>query len=223
MRSKFVKTNQSLKFFPFLFLFGMMICGPSAVHAEVAVAATVPPAEASDPKVQASLEFVKSTAEKGLTFLSDPQSTQDQKKSEFKKLLNSSFDLQTIARFALGRYWNQATPAQQKEYSELFRKMVVEVYANRFGDYKGQSFDVKSARSISDKDTMVTSLIVPTDGSENIQVDWRVRNKDGAYKIVDVLVTGVSMSVTQRSEFASVIQRGGGKVDVLIQYLKEKF
>ena len=100
--------------------------------------------------------------------------------------------------------------------------MVVNVYAQRFGDYKGQKFEVKSARPVGNGDVLVTSFIIPTDGSDNIQVDWRVRNKGGTMKIVDVLVSGVSMSVTQRSDFSSVIQRGGGSVDVLLKYLKEK-
>jgi phospholipid transport system substrate-binding protein len=130
--------------------------------------------------------------------------------------------MDTIGRFALGRYWNTASPAQQKEYSALFKKMVVEVYTQRFGDYKGQKFEVKSARPVGNGDALVTSFIIPTDGGDNIQVDWRVRNKNGAMKIVDVLVSGVSMSVTQRSDFSSVIQQGGGKIDVLIDYLRKK-
>jgi phospholipid transport system substrate-binding protein len=100
--------------------------------------------------------------------------------------------------------------------------MVVNVYTQRFGDYKGQKFEVKSARPVGNDDVLVSSFIVPTDGSDNIQVDWRVRNRGGSIKIVDVLVAGVSMSVTQRSDFSSVIQRGGGKLDVLIDYLKQK-
>lgn len=189
---------------------------PHATHAEDA-------AKANDPKVSGALQFVKSTAEAGLTFLSNANSTQEQKKSEFRKLLNNSFDLDTIGRFTLGRYWNAATPAQQQQFLTLFRKMVVAVYANRFGDYKGQKFEVKSARAISDTDTLVTSFIVPVDGGENIQVDWRVRSKGGNNKIVDVLVSGVSMGVTQRSDFSSVIQRGGGDINVLLEHLKKDF
>jgi phospholipid transport system substrate-binding protein len=171
---------------------------------------------------QVALDFVKATAEKGLTFLSKPNSTEAEKKAEFKSLLNSSFDMDSIGRFTLGRYWNVATPAQQQEYLTLFRKMVVNVYTQRFGDYKGQKFQVKSARPVGNGDVLVMSEIVPTDGSDNIQVDWRVRSKGGSQKIIDVLVAGVSMSVTQRSDFSSVIQRGGGKLDVLIDYLKQK-
>lgn len=170
-----------------------------------------------------ALAFVKSTAEAGLTFLSNPKIGEDGKKAEFKKLLNGSFDLDTIGRFSLGRYWTQATPAQQREYMGLFKKMVIEVYSNRFGEYQGQKFEVKTARAISDTDSMVTSFLIPNNGGENVQIDWRVRNKAGSTKIVDVYVAGVSMGVTQRSDFSSVIQRGGGNLDVLIKYLKDKF
>ena len=120
---------------------------------------------------QGALDFVKSTAEKGLTFLSNPSSSHEQKKKEFKRLLDNSFDLETIGRFALGRYWNAASPAEQKEYQALFRKMVVEVYANRFNDYKGQKFEARTFRSIGNNDTLVTSYIVPSDGGTNVQVD----------------------------------------------------
>lgn len=191
------------------------------VQAADLVAVTAAP-QSSNQNEQVALNFVKDTAEKGLTFLSKPNSSDEEKKAEFKKLLNSSFDMESIGRFTLGRYWNVATPAQQKEYQALFRRMVVNVYAQRFGDYKGQKFEVRSARPVGNSDVLVSSFIVPTDGSDDIQVDWRVRNRDGAIKIVDVLVAGVSMSVTQRSDFSSVIQRGGGKLDVLIDYLKQK-
>ncbi len=203
--------------FPFKTFLSML-----AVAMVVVFGASVGEARAGGPGEQAALDFVKATAERGLTFLSKPNSSEDEKKAEFRSLLNTSFDMDSIGRFSLGRYWNTATPAQQKEYMSLFRKMVVNVYAQRFGDYKGQKFEVKSARPVGETDALVTSYIVPTDGTENIQVDWRVRSKGGSMKIVDVYVAGVSMSVTQRSDFASVIQQGGGKIEVLIKYLKDK-
>lgn len=184
-----------------------------------ASALTVSAAQSSE-TAEGAFKFVQSTAEAGLKFLSNPQSPRDEKKKEFRKLLDNSFDLDTIGRFALGRYWNTATPEQRKDYLTQFRRMVVDVYANRFDDYKGQKFEAASFRAISPTDTLVTSYIKPADGSPDIQVDWRVRFKGNTYKIVDVLVSGVSMSVTQRSDFASVIQRGGGNIDVLIDHLK---
>ncbi|OFW89239.1 MAG: hypothetical protein A3J37_03710 [Alphaproteobacteria bacterium RIFCSPHIGHO2_12_FULL_45_9] len=203
-------------------LAALVLLGFFATPVQAADLVAVTAAKPASNNEQIALNFVKDTAEKGLTFLSKPNSTEEEKKAEFKQLLNNSFDMESIGRFTLGRYWNVATPAQQKEYQALFRKMVVNVYAQRFGDYKGQKFEVRSSRPVGNDDVLVSSFIVPTDGSDNIQVDWRVRNRGGSIKIVDVLVAGVSMSVTQRSDFSSVIQRGGGKLDVLIDYLKQK-
>ena len=101
--------------------------------------------------------------------------------------------------------------------------MIAGVWAERFENYQGQKFELRSARSDenSDKDTLVSSVIIPA-GNPEIPVDWRVRFKDGHYKIVDVIVNGVSLSVTQRSDFASVIQRGGGNVQVLLTNLRQQ-
>src|SRR5690606_29811064 len=81
------------------------------------------------------------------------------KSAEFRSLLNESFDMSTIGRFALGTYWKSATPAQQKEYMKLFNNMIVKVYSKRFSDYKGQKFEVKGVRKETEKDFVVTSFI----------------------------------------------------------------
>jgi phospholipid transport system substrate-binding protein len=162
--------------------------------------------------------FIASMGDRGINFLGNTSMTEEAKKAEFRDLLNDSFDMNTIARFSLGTYWRSATPAQQKEYMKLFNDMIVKVYARRFSDYKGQKFEVRSTRA-EGKDFMVTSFIVPVD-TPPVQVDWRVRNKNGAFKVVDIMVEGVSMAQTQRADFASVIQRGGGNIDVLLQHLR---
>ncbi len=173
---------------------------------------------AVSPAAEGAKNFIASMGDRGINFLGNASMSQDAKKAEFRQLLNDSFDMNTIGRFSLGTYWKAASPAQQQEYLRLFNNMIVKVYSKRFSDYKGQKFDVRSARP-EGKDSIVTSFIVPNDGPQ-VQVDWRVRNKGGSYKVVDIIVEGVSMSQTQRSDFASVIQRGGGKVDVLLQHLR---
>jgi phospholipid transport system substrate-binding protein len=164
-------------------------------------------------------KFIDNMADQALGFIANENMSKDQKAAKFKTLLESSFDMNTIARFALGRYWRTATNEQKKEYLRLFKDMVVSVYSGRFDEYEGQKFETRSSRNDGDKDALVSSFVVPDKGSE-IQIDWRVRHKNGKYQIVDVVVEGVSMSVTQRSDFASVIQRGGGNVDVLLEHLR---
>ena len=176
---------------------------------------------AASNQTEGAKNFIASMGDRGINFLGNQSMTQDAKTAEFSKLLNDSFDMATIGRFALGTYWKSATPAQQQEYNKLFKTMIVKVYSKRFSDYKGQKFEVRSARQENDKDSVVTSFIVPNDGPQ-VQVDWRVRNKGGSYKVVDIIVEGVSMSMTQRADFASVIQRGGGKVDVLLDHLRKQ-
>ncbi len=170
---------------------------------------------------EGSKSFIDSMAQRGLGFLVDEKLSTDAKASKFKDLLEDSFDMNTIARFALGRYWRTASDAQKKEYMDLFKKMIVTVYTARFNDYEGQKFETRSVRQDGDKDAIVSSFLVPDNGSE-VQIDWRVRKKNGSYQVIDVMVEGVSMSVTQRSDFSSVIQRGGGNIDVLLEHLRQQ-
>lgn len=164
--------------------------------------------------------FISNMGNKAIGFLSNDSLSQTQKEREFDKLLNRHFDMDTIGRFAAGKNWRSATSAQQSEYQKLFKNMIVRVYSGRFNDYNGQGFDVSGYKDSGKKDVLVTSYIIPSGGSK-VQVDWRVRNKGGDYQIVDVIIEGVSMSLTQRSDFSSVIQRGGGKFEVLLDHLRK--
>lgn len=166
--------------------------------------------------------FISTMSKRALDFLGNAQQTKTQKSESFRRLLEDNFDMETIGRFTLGKYWKTATPQQQVEYQKLFKKRVVEMYSERFSDYKGQAFQVTGSRPDGDNDTIVSSKIIPKDGTQSITVEWRVRLKNGQHRVVDVIVEGVSMSMTQRSDFSSVIQQGGGDVQVLINSLKNR-
>jgi phospholipid transport system substrate-binding protein len=154
-----------------------------------------------------------------VSLLSDKAMPDAKRREGFGKLLTNNFDLKTIGRFVLGRHWRDATPAQQKEYQSLFEKMVVGVYTQRFSDYSGQQLAVLGSYPVggSSKDVFVKSEIRQTDGPP-LAVEWRIRDHAGKYKIIDAVVEGVSMSVTQRSDFDAVIAAGG--IDGLIADLK---
>jgi phospholipid transport system substrate-binding protein len=169
---------------------------------------------------EAQTQFVKKMTDNAIAFLANPDLTTEDRKNEFRKLLRGHFDLPTIGRFVLGKYWKDASPAQQQEYQKLFAERVVNIYANRFKEYDGHKVEIRETRP-EGKDFLVTTFIV-SDSNPPVQVDWRVRTKSGVYKIVDVVVEGVSMSVTQRSDYASVIQSGGGSVEFLLEQLRAK-
>ncbi len=172
--------------------------------------------------VQGAQNFIQNVSARGLAFLRDESLNQTQRKNEFANLLRDSFDLRTIGRFALGIQWRQANDEQKKEYLKLFEGMVINTYAKRFEEYQGQEIVVERARAEGKRDAIVNSRIISTNGSPDVRLDWRVRYKDGQYRIIDVLVEGVSMSLTQRSEFSSIIQRGGGNIEALLVKLRER-
>ncbi|MES2728748.1 MAG: ABC transporter substrate-binding protein [Pseudomonadota bacterium] len=170
----------------------------------------------------AALNFVTRVTQEGLAFLEDTSLSQAQKKAKFRSLLTRNFDLNTIGRFALGTNWRVATPAEQQQYLKLFSNMVVEVYATRFDEYEGEKVQVQGVQPLAGSDSLVTSYIVPAGSGQKVRIDWRIRHNGSNMRVVDVIVEGVSMSVTQRAEFASIIQQGGGKVSHLIQHLQAK-
>ena len=164
-------------------------------------------------------KFIVSLTDQGIGFLSDSSISTEKQKAAFRKLLNKNFDMNTIARFSLGRHWRTASKPQRDEYLKLFKAMIIDVYSERFKDYEGQVINVKGSRKEGAKDILVLSTL-QQDSGPDVKVDWRVRNRNGQYKVIDVIVEGVSMALTQRSDFSSVVQRGGGDMEALLAHLR---
>ncbi|HTV88789.1 MAG TPA: ABC transporter substrate-binding protein [Stellaceae bacterium] len=142
-----------------------------------------------------------------------------QRLARFRELFRDDFDLPEIGRFVLGRYWRTASPDEQQEFLRLFQEYIVRAYSARLGQYAGEPFRVLGARP-DNGETVVTSQIVQQNG-QPISVDWYLLATPAGYKITDVYVGGVSMAVTERDEFASVIERSGGVAGLLAE-LRQK-
>lgn len=168
----------------------------------------------------AAKALVERLGDQAIKTIANADLDESAKKKTFKKLLSQNFDMATIGRFAMGKYWRQASPDQQAEYTRLYEKMIIDVYTARFNKYSGEAFNVTDSRIDDSGDIVVSSNVVPANGAP-VSVDWRVRPKSGSYRIIDVMVEGVSMAVTQRNDFAGVIQKGGGTVDALLDYLRK--
>lgn len=165
--------------------------------------------------------FIQSLGDRAILSLTEKTIPRKEREQRLRSILTDNFDVATIGKFAMGRYWKDASEKQRAEYLKLFENMVVQAYTNRFEDYAGEVFEVDGSMSASDTDMIVHSHIKPKDGPV-LNVDWRVRMFSGNYRVIDAIVEGISMSVTQRSDFASVIQQGGGTVDALITSLKKR-
>jgi phospholipid transport system substrate-binding protein len=145
----------------------------------------------------------------------------EERLARFRQLFHADFDGPGIARFVLGRYWRSASEEEQQEYLKLFENYVVYVYGTRLSNFNGEAFRVRGSRT-DESGTIVSTDIISPGREPPIKIDWRLIADNGAFKINDVVIEGISMMVTQRSEFASVIQRHGGKVGGLLALMREK-
>lgn len=167
-------------------------------------------------------KFVQELGDKAISLLANKELPIADKEAQFRQMLSDTFDLPTIARFVIGRSWQTATPEQQKEYMSLFESLVVKTYSDSFALYTGEGFKVRTVVPENDKDSIVNSDITHPDGSAPTTVSWRIRTKGEKMGIIDVVVEGVSMSLTQRQEYASVIQRNGGDIEALLKLMRQR-
>jgi phospholipid transport system substrate-binding protein len=174
-------------------------------------------AATTDPKA-----MIEGLVQQALALIRNKQLNGTVLEQQFKTLLDQNFDIPRISRFVLGRYWTAANPDDLKAFNDLFEKWVVRLYASRFKDYSGETVTVTAARSESDTSYVVQSQLIHPDGSPPAQINWHVTKADSGFKVVDVEVEGVSMALTEREEFASIIQRNGGSVASLNQAMQQK-
>ena len=165
--------------------------------------------------------FIRDTADRVITTYTG-EKADEQRAALFREILTKTFELKTIARFTLGRYWRIASPAQRAEYRRLFEDFLVLAYANRFRDLGGMQLRITSARKINKRDSLVLTEIASADARQPIRIGWRVRQTKDGLRIVDVIVDGISMSITQRDQFAAAIRAAGGKVEGLLAMLRDK-
>jgi len=133
----------------------------------------------------------------------------------------------------LGRYWWLASPAQQQEFLALFENNIVQTFSGRLSQYVESGDAPRVTGSKLDPEGVVVSSQInlangggPRAGGHGatvlpIRVDWHLTEQNGSYKISDVVVDGISMAVTQRTEFTSAIDRQGGQVQSLLTTLRQ--
>ncbi len=129
-------------------------------------------------------------------------------RERLRALLIESTDLGAVSRSALGRYWRLANDTQRVRYGALYPEYLLATYDGLLRQYSGGTFSVTRSQPLNDRETLVEGRIERPDGAP-IVLAFRVRKADDGFKLLDVLVERVSLLVTQRSEFASVIRNEG--------------
>ena len=140
--------------------------------------------------------------------------------------LEEGTDLTLLGRLVLGRYWRDANPQQRTMYLHLFRRYMVQTFVQRLRQYvsndpgqRAPAFQVVASRPVGNWDILVQSRVLPP-GSQPLRVDWRLRDRPEGPVVIDLIIEGISLLVTQRSEFAAVLERAG--VDGLLAELNAR-
>ncbi|HEV3008515.1 MAG TPA: ABC transporter substrate-binding protein, partial [Burkholderiales bacterium] len=129
-------------------------------------------------------------------------------------------DFEEATRLAVGRGWAQATPEQKKKLVSEFRNMLVRTYSNAIGAYEGQTMKVMPVRmKPADTDVTVHNQFIRP-GGKPVLIDYSMRKADKGWKIYDIVVEGVSLVLTYRSEFDAIVKQDG--IDGLIKRLAQK-
>lgn len=165
-------------------------------------------------------DFIDGVGKKVVAVLGDGSIPDSAKETQLQALFRESVDVDWIGRFVLGKYWRTASQEQQQRYLEHYSGFLIKSYTSKFKEYTGsETYDILGSKTDDQGRTVVTMALVRP-GEPKVMVDYKLRKEEGALRVFDIVVEGVSLLNTQRSEFASVVSRKG--LDYLIDQLQKR-
>ena len=165
----------------------------------------------------AEKDFVTNFADSAIDILSDDEILESEKNSKFTDLVMSAIDLNLISKFVLSKTWKNATDDQKERYIQAFKNYFINSYANKLDQYSGEQVEVVDAEEAG-KYVIVNSFIY-REGTDTLKINlkWRLLNKDGEIKIIDLNIEGISLIIAQREEFQSFLANNEGDLEKLIE------
>ena len=174
----------------------------------------------SDENLASSKVFVEKLGKQVVEKVSNTEITELERYNNFKKLYLSSFDNYYISRFVLGRYWKTIDKGVQKKFVDSFNNYIVATYAPKFKGWEGT---FKAVESLFENNYYNVKMDILNKEGPTLKMMWKMYlNKNKEFKILDVNIDGVSMLVTQRAEFLSVIKNHPNGVNGLIDAMNKK-
>jgi len=176
---------------------------------------------AGDPLTNPASMYVKALGDQALSTIHDASIPKEKKQATIEKLFKENLDFAWVGKFVMGRFWREATDDQKTRYLETYKNFLTKHYTSRFSEYTSGSFKVTDSKEIERGDSQVTMEIVSDEkGAAPVVIDYKIHKVNGAFKVYDIIVEGVSLITTQRSEFGAVLDRSG--IEGLISQLAAK-
>ncbi len=193
--------------------------GSSALVAAIiglsATIATVAPSSASNSVAES---FTQSMVDEGLGILRDKSIDVAARRARFHQFVVKNADARKTALFTLGQYRKGVSEPVLEQFVAAFRDYVTALYELRLEERKDSNLKVTG--SIANKADDVTVNTEATGSTkEPVKIAFRLIGAAGAFKVVDVQVSGVWISIEQRDQFASILSKNNGNVPALVTHL----
>jgi phospholipid transport system substrate-binding protein len=167
----------------------------------------------------AARAVVAETVKEVLAVLRDKSVPTEQRIHSIEEIVYGRFDLEVMSRLVLARNWKRFTDEQKAEYVEEFKKYLTNSYGSRIERYDQQKVEIVGEREEPRGDVVIQTKIVGGE-FEGTLVDYRLRKQKGEWRVIDVVIEGISMVSNYRDQFKSIVSTGGP--ELLLEKLKEK-
>ena len=154
-------------------------------------------------------QLIQSTTDNAKKVILDSNIKIDDKKKKIEAIALDVVDVNGLGRFTLGSSRKDLSETQLKKYTEIFRVFFAKNISSRLQNYSDQNIKVIGSKKISDNYVLVNSKMVSKKDNQEIKIDWRVFNINNKLVIRDLVVEGLSLAITQREEFASILASKG--------------
>tara|TARA_Y100000992_G_scaffold16350_1_gene9474 strand:+ start:1019 stop:1603 length:585 start_codon:yes stop_codon:yes gene_type:complete len=164
-------------------------------------------------------DFVQSAVNRASEILKQNIS-KEEKMEKIELIAEEVVDIKGIAYYSLGSHRKTLSSEKKEEYFKVFKKYFLKSFSSRLAQYSDPKIQVSSEKKLNEKYTIVSSILLATEKTPQVKLDWRIITKD-IHKplIIDVVIEGVSLARVQREEFNSIIQNSN--IDGLINNLNE--
>ena len=167
-------------------------------------------------------EFISELVNDAISKLSNKDLTQDEKKDFIGKMSLENVDIEALGLYTLGELRKSSNDEDISKYQEVFEKYFLKSLTSRLNDYSSSKFEISGEDKKSANYTIISSKILPADGSPEIKIDWRIYTKNPEKPLIrDLIVEGLSLARTQKEEFASILSSNNEDIKILISKLEE--
>ncbi len=162
---------------------------------------------------------LEETAESVLAVLARDDLTSEQRIQQIEQAIEGRFDFALISKLVLARNYRKLSPEQREAFVVEFRQHLSASYGRSIDNYAGEQIEVGESRIESNGDATVRTTIVAGD-QDGVRVDYRLRQRDGSWYVIDVVIEGLSLVQNFRVQIQEIVSSKG--VDHLIETLREK-